>query len=74
MYQCNAGTRVTLYVKTEATGNRDTAFRFAREGNVRVFYWVDRKIGYAISTSDISRDDLHKVSTAVYQHTQHIRG
>lgn len=67
MYQCNAGTRVTLYVKTEAAGNRDTAFRFAREGNVRVFYWVDRKIGYAISTSDISRDDLHKVSNAVYQ-------
>lgn len=67
MYQCNQGTRVTLYVRTEAASNRDTAFRYAKEGNVRVFYWVDRKIGYAISTSDISKDDLLKVSNAVYQ-------
>jgi anti-sigma factor RsiW len=67
MYQCNAGTRVTLYVRTEATQNRETAFRYAKEGNVRVFYWVDRKLGYALSTSDISKDDLLKVSNAVYQ-------
>lgn len=67
MYQCNAGTRVTLYVRSEATQNRETAFRYAKEGNVRVFYWVDRKLGYALSTSDISKDDLLKVSTAVYQ-------
>lgn len=67
MYQCNQGTRVTLYLRTEAANNRDTAFRYAKEGNVRVFYWVDRKIGYALSTSDISKDDLLKVSNAVYQ-------
>lgn len=67
MYQCNAGTRVTLYVRTEATHNSETAFRYAKEGNVRVFYWVDRKLGYALSTSDISKDDLLKVSNAVYQ-------
>jgi anti-sigma factor RsiW len=67
MYQCNAGTRVTLYVRTEASNNSETAFRYAKEGNVRVFYWVDRKLGYALSTSDISKDDLLKVSNAVYQ-------
>lgn len=67
MYQCNAGTRVTLYVRTEATQNSETAFRYAKEGNVRVFYWVDRKLGYALSTSDISKDDLLKVSNAVYR-------
>lgn len=67
MYQCNAGTRVTLYVRTEATNNGETAFRYAKEGNVRVFYWVDRRLGYALSTSDISKDDLLKVSNAVYQ-------
>lgn len=65
MYQCKAGTRVTLYVRTEVPG--ETAFRYAKEGNVRVFYWVDRKLGYALSTSDISKDDLFKVSNAVYQ-------
>lgn len=67
MYQCNQGTRVTLYVRTEAAGNRETAFRYAKEGNVRVFYWVDRKLGYALSSGDISKDDLFKVANAVYQ-------
>jgi anti-sigma factor RsiW len=67
MYQCKQGTRVTLYVRTEALGNRETAFRYATEGNVRVFYWVDRKLGYALSSADISKDDLFKVANAVYQ-------
>lgn len=67
MYQCKQGTRVTLYVRTEATNNRETAFRYANEGNVRVFYWVDRKLGYALSSGDISKDDLFKVANAVYR-------
>ena len=67
MYQCKQGTRLTLYVRTNATSNNETAFRFAAEGNVRVFYWIDRKLGYALSTQDISRDDLLKVANAVYQ-------
>lgn len=67
MYQCSQGTRVTLYVRTEAASNRETAFRYVREGNVRVFYWVDRKMGYALSSADISRDDLFKVADAVYR-------
>jgi anti-sigma factor RsiW len=66
MYQCQRGTRVTLYVRTEALNNTQTAFRYAKEGNVRVFYWVDRKLGYALSSADISKDDLLKVSNAVY--------
>ena len=67
MYQCNQGTRVTLYVRTEAGNNRETAFRYAKEGNVRVFYWVDRKLGYALSSADISKEDLFKVANAVYR-------
>ncbi len=67
MYQCNQGTRVTLYVRTEAVNNNETAFRYAKEGNVRVFYWIDRKLGYALSSADISKDDLFKVANAVYQ-------
>ena len=67
MYQCSRGTRITLYVRTEVAGNRETAFRYAREGNVRVFYWVDRKFGYALSSGDITKDDLFKVANAVYQ-------
>jgi anti-sigma factor RsiW len=67
MYQCNQGTRVTLYVRTEGASNRETAFRYSKEGNVRVFYWVDRKLGYALSSADISKDDLFRVANAVYR-------
>jgi anti-sigma factor RsiW len=67
MYQCSQGTRVTLYMRAEASSNRETAFRYAKEGNVRVFYWVDRKLGYALSSADISKEDLFKVANAVYR-------
>lgn len=67
MYQCKQGTRVTLYVRTDAPGNRETAFRYSAEGSVKVFYWIDHKLGYAISSADIAKDDLLKVANAVYQ-------
>lgn len=66
MYQCKAGTRITLYVRTEAPDHGQTAFRYADEGNVRVFYWIDRTMGYALSSGDISKADLYKVATSVY--------
>ena len=66
MYQCKRGTRVTLYVRSNAPGNQETAFRYAAEGNVKVFYWIDRKLGYALSSADISTDDLNKVANAVH--------
>lgn len=65
MYQEASGQRLTLYVTTESTEKRDTGFRFAREGQVNVFYWVDGKFGYALSAA-IDRGELAKVATAVY--------
>ena len=67
MYQCPQGTRVTLYVRTGMTGNRETAFRYALEGNVGVFYWVDGKVGYAVSSADINKETLLNVANAAYQ-------
>ena len=67
MYQCKQGTRITLYVRTDTAGNRETAFRYAAEGSVKVFYWIDRQLGYAISSADIAKDDLFKVADAVYK-------
>lgn len=67
MYQCKQGTRVTLYVRTDAPGNRETAFRYSTEGSVKVFYWIDHRLGYALSSADIGKDDLLKVANAVYQ-------
>lgn len=65
MYHDASGQRMTLYVTTEATEKRDTGFRFAREGPVNVFYWVDGKFGYALSAG-IDKGELAKVATAVY--------
>jgi len=67
MYQTQKGARITLYVRTDVAGNRETAFRYAEEGRVRVFYWVDRKMGYALSSGDIGKDELLKVANTVYQ-------
>jgi anti-sigma factor RsiW len=67
MYQCNRGTRVTLYVRSDMASQRSTAFRYTREGAVDVYYWVDSKLGYAVSSGDISKDLLLNVANAAYQ-------
>jgi anti-sigma factor RsiW len=67
MYQTEKGSRITLYVRTEAAENRETAFRYSAEGNVKVFYWIDRKLGYALSSTDLDKDGLLKVANVVYQ-------
>ena len=65
MYHDSSGQRLTLYVSTEQTVSRDTGFRFAREGAVIVFYWVDGKFGSALSAG-IDKGELARVATAVY--------
>lgn len=70
MYQDNTGQRLTLYVSTENTSNQETAFRFAQEGAVNVFYWIDGKFGYALSAG-IDKGELARVATAVYAQIEH---
>lgn len=67
MYQSQNGRRLTLYVRTEASRNRETAFRYAREHNVGVFYWIDREVGYACASADLSKDELLRVANLVYK-------
>ena len=67
MYQSKQGTRITLYVRASTAGSQETAFRYAAEGNVKVFYWIDRRLGYALSSGDIATDDLLKVANTVYR-------
>lgn len=66
MYHDNTGQRLTLYVSTEQAHNKDTGFRFAQEGPVNVFYWIDGKFGYALSAG-IDKGQLARVATAVYE-------
>ncbi len=66
MYQDARGRRLTLYVSRMNVSQADTAFRYARENGVSVFYWVDGALGYALS-GELPKDDLLSVATAVYK-------
>ncbi len=66
MYQDASGKRLTLYVTKRTRGEKLTAFRFAREGGISVFYWVDDECGYALS-GDLDKASLALVATAVYR-------
>lgn len=65
MYRDAGGARLTLYVSTEQAQARDTGFRFAREGEVSVFYWIDGPFGYALS-GNLDKAALAAVASAVY--------
>ena len=65
MYQAANGERLTLYLSGEFSGKPETGFRFAREGEVNVFYWIDGRFGYALS-GGIDKAQLARVATAVY--------
>ena len=69
MYQDASGQRLTLYVTAELAKNRDTAFRFAQEGSLNVFYWIDGKLGYALS-GNLPRDELGRLASTVYDQLQ----
>lgn len=69
--------RLTLYVSSEigdlanqssTSGGKNaaTAFSFAQQGKVNVFYWVDGPFGYAIS-ADADKAELARVSAEVYR-------
>lgn len=66
MYQDKQGRRLTLYVRSDAAESHDTAFRFAQEGKVGVFYWLDGKLGYALS-GELPRELLLKLSEVAYK-------
>jgi anti-sigma factor RsiW len=70
MYQDTAGKRLTLYVSRPNRADAVTAFRFAQEGPVSVFYWIDSDCGYALS-GEIDRATLTRVATQVYQQLEH---
>ena len=75
MYHDSSGAKLTLYVSNEiadqgaskqSQANREVAFRFAKEGAVNVFYWVNGPFGYAIS-ADAEKGELARVSGEVYR-------
>lgn len=65
MYDNAGGDRITLFAM-RSPARRETAFHFARDGDIATFYWVDDAIGYAIS-GEVDRDRLLQISHAVYE-------
>lgn len=72
MFQNAQGVRVTLYLGAlaptpeHAGASGETAFRFAPDGPVPGFYWVDQGFGYALS-GPLSREALMALAEAVYR-------
>lgn len=66
MYQEQSGKRLTLYVTRPHKGDTITAFRFAQEGPVSVFYWIDRECGYSLS-GEVDKPTLARVASSVYR-------
>jgi anti-sigma factor RsiW len=66
MYQDAKGKRLTLYVSRLAAESRDTAFRFSQEDKVAVFYWIDGRLGYALS-GELPKPELLEIATSVYR-------
>lgn len=66
MYRDNAGLRLTLYLRTGLHNNEESAFRYAKEDAVSVFYWVDGSTAYALS-GELDRERLLNVAQAVYK-------
>jgi len=65
MYQDGKGQRLTLYVRINPDERSESAFLFAQERGVGVFYWLDRKLGYALSGA-VDKSELLRIATAIH--------
>lgn len=67
MYEAATGERVTLHVSALGPqAGQDTAFRFSRSGETETFYWVDQRMGYALS-GNLPRERLAVLADAAYR-------
>lgn len=66
MYADAAGQRLTLYIAAVNREGRDSAFRYAQDGQVGVYYWIDGRWGYAVS-GVLDKSTLARVARAVYE-------
>ena len=65
MYEDATGKRLTIMVG-QSEEDAVTSFRFAANGPVETFYWIDDKLSYAV-TGEIPRDMLRRVADTCYQ-------
>ncbi len=65
MYQNADGQRITLVARRDVSGDGESGFRYAVEGGVGVFYWIDDDCGYAIS-GQLDKPLLLQIARSVY--------
>lgn len=65
MYENADRQRISLLVRKDAEPSHETAFRYAVEDGVGVFYWIDDACGYALS-GRLDRGQLLAVARVVY--------
>ncbi len=65
MYENAAKNRLTLQARKQAPGTSETAFHYAIEDGVGVYYWIDDQCGYALSGT-LDRAQLLAIGRLVY--------
>src|SRR5450432_827147 len=65
MYENADKQRISLLVRKDAERSGETAFRYAQEDGVSVFYWIDDACGYALS-GNIDKQQLLSIARVVY--------
>ena len=65
MYENADKQRISLLVRKDGQPTHETAFRYALENGVGVFYWIDDTCGYALS-GNIERTQLLSIARLVY--------
>ena len=68
MYQNSGGQRVTVYLRKPEAG-ASTAFRFQRDGDLGLFYWVEDGFGCAL-VGKLPRAQLLALAEAVYKQAE----
>ncbi len=69
MYQDAMGMRVTVYLRKSAEHDAPAAFRYERQGDVGMFYWVEGRSGYAL-VGPQSREKLLALAQSIANQDQ----
>ena len=65
MYQDAQGLRITVYLR-KPDAPTDAAFRYERQGDVGVFYWVEAGAGYAL-VGALPKEQLLALAESIYR-------
>jgi Predicted transmembrane transcriptional regulator (anti-sigma factor) len=65
MYEDAAGQRITVMIGRNDE-NHSTSFRYASDGGIETFYWIDGPVGYAVS-GEVPRERLQQIADECYR-------